>query len=123
LLSSSPLLDLVRAGAFVMLLFAAILIWVVLRNLEAPIKFGTRSGPALVGIALILFAMPIYGDVAGVEALADHGSLLRVFAGFLLPPGLFLMRPLGVGHQRGEAEETAPEAVSTEEPDVEDDES
>jgi hypothetical protein len=77
-----------------MLLFAAILIWVVLRNLEAPIKFGTRSGPALVGIALVLFALPIYGDVAGVESLANQGSLFRVFAGFLLPTGLYLMRPL-----------------------------
>ncbi|HYI46771.1 MAG TPA: hypothetical protein VE174_15040 [Actinomycetota bacterium] len=94
MLSSSPLLDLVRAGAFVMLLFAAILIWVVLRNLETPIKFGTRAGPALVGIALVLFALPIYGDVAGVESLADNGSLFRVFAGFLLPTGLYLMRPL-----------------------------
>ena len=97
MLSSSPLLDLVRAGAFVMLLFAAILIWVVLRNLEAPIRFGTRSGPALVGVGLVFFALPIYGDVAGVEALANQGSLIRVIAGILLPVGLYLMRPLTTG--------------------------
>lgn len=80
-----------------MLLFAAILIWVVLRNLEAPIKFGTRSGPALVGVALVLFALPIYGDVAGVESLANQGSIIRVLAGLLLPTGLYLMRPLTSG--------------------------
>ena len=94
MLSSSPLLDLVRAGAFVMLLFAAILIWVVIRNLDVPITFGTRAGPILTGVALVLFALPIYGDVAGVESLADHGSIFRIFAGALLPVGLYLMRPL-----------------------------
>src|SRR5687767_7314530 len=94
MLSSSPLLDLVRAGAFVMLLFSAILIMVVVRNLEHPIKFGTRMGPLLVGIGLVLFALPIYGDVAGAEILARPSPLLRILAGVVLPTGLYLMRPL-----------------------------
>ena len=96
MLSSSPLLDLVRAGAFVMLLFSAILILVVIRNLEAPIKFGTRSGPLLVGMGLVLFALPIYGDVAGAEILARPAPILRIIAGFVLPVGLYLMKPLGL---------------------------
>jgi hypothetical protein len=80
-----------------MLLFAAILISVVIRNLEGPIKFGTRSGPILVGLALVLFALPIYGDVTDVGLLIRQGSLFRVFAGILLPAGLYLMNPLAMG--------------------------
>lgn len=107
MLSSSPLLDLVRAGAFVMLLFAAILIWVVIRNLDVPVTFGTRAGPILTGIGLILFALPIYGDVAGVESLADNGSIFRLFAGATLPVGLYLMRPLTPAYH--EPERTEPD--------------
>jgi hypothetical protein len=105
MLSSSSLLDLVRAGAFVMLLFSAILILVVIRNLEAPIKFGTRTGPMLVGVGLVLFALPIYGDVAGAELLARPSPILRIIAGILLPVGLYLMKPLGRHRLIGESRE------------------
>ena len=78
-----------------MLLFSAILILVVIRNLEAPIKFGTRVGPLLVGLGLVLFALPIYGDVAGAEILARYASPFRIVAGLVLPTGLYLMKPFG----------------------------
>ena len=106
MLSSSPLLDLVRAGAFVMLLFSAILILVVIRGLEAPIKFGTRTGPMLVGVGLVLFALPIYGDVAGAELLARPSPFIRIIAGVLLPVGLYLMKPLSP--QQAVQEQEAP---------------
>lgn len=93
-MTTSPLLDLVRAAALVMLLFSAILIFVVIRNLEAPMKFGTRTGPLLVGMALVLFAVPIYADVAGSLALVRAGSVVRIGAALLLPAGLYLMKPL-----------------------------
>lgn len=105
MLSSSPLLDLVRAGAFVMLLFSAILILVVIRNLEAPIKFGTRLGPLLVGLGLVMFALPIYGDVAGAVILSGMAPGMRVLAGILLPVGLYLMKPLGRHRLAGDPEE------------------
>lgn len=88
-----------------MLLFSAILILVVIRNLESPIKFGTRVGPLLVGVGLVLFALPIYGDVAGAEILARPSPLLRIIAGILLPAGLYLMKPLGREHLIGEIPE------------------
>lgn len=93
-----------------MLLFSAILILVVIRNLEGPIAFGTRVGPLLVGVGLILFALPIYGDVAGVEVLVDPSHILRIIAGFLLPTGLYLMKPLGRQHYVGESEEPVDDA-------------
>ncbi len=77
-----------------MLLFAAILMLVVIRNVETPIRFGTRTGPLLVGLALAFFALPIYGDVVGSRFLDRPGSVIRVVAGILLPIGLYLMRPL-----------------------------
>jgi hypothetical protein len=92
--TSSPLLDLVRAAALVMLLFSAILIFVVIRNLEAPFRFGTRSGPLLVGLALVLFAIPIYAEVAGSAAMVRASSVFRIGAALLLPVGLYLMKPL-----------------------------
>lgn len=94
MLGASPLLDLVRAGAFVMLMFAAILIWVAIRNLEAPIRFGTRTGPVMVGIGLVLLALPIYGDIAGASLIARPGSVFRIVAAIVLPIGLYLMKPL-----------------------------
>jgi len=111
-LSSSPLLDLVRAGAFVMLLFAAILISVVIRNLEGPIRFGTRSGPILVGVSLVLFALPIYGDVTGTGFLVQQGSLFRVFAGLGLPTGLYLMHPFAIARTLEKEEQVEDEAES-----------
>ena len=105
MLSSSPLLDLVRAGAYVMLLFSAILILVVIRNLEN-VKFGTRVGPLLVGVGLVLFALPIYGDVAGAEILVRPSPILRIIAAALLLAGLYLMKPLSRHHSGGEAEES-----------------
>ena len=110
-MTESPLLDLVRSGAFVMLLFAAILIIFVIRNLEAPIKFGTRIGPVLVGIGLLLFALPIYGDVFGTRDLDTPGSLIRILAAILLPVGLYLMKPLAPQQEpRVTAEEGADDA-------------
>lgn len=114
-MSGSPLLDLVRAGAFIMLLFAAILILVVIRNVEAPIRFGTRTGPLLVGLALVFFALPIYGDVVGSRFLDQPGSVIRVFAGILLPIGLYLMRPLTAAQKASDKTET-PEQGDEHEP-------
>ncbi len=110
MLNSSPLLDLVRAGAFVMLLFSAILILVVVRRLEAPIRFGTRVGPLLVGIALVLFALPIYGDVGRAQSLVRPASALRIVGGIALPLGLYLMKPLGRHDTLSEPEESTDDA-------------
>ncbi len=114
-MGGSPLLDLVRAGAFIMLLFAAILILVVIRNVEAPIKFGTRIGPLLVGMGLVFFALPIYGDVVGSQFLDQPGSVIRLMAGILLPLGLYLMRPLTPAQAAAERAK----AEAAEEPEVE----
>ena len=103
MLSSSPLMDLVRAGALVMLLFAAILIWVVIRNLEAPIKFGTaprarvsRRRPRSVRSADLR-------GCSGRRVPYPSRVTFRVLAGFLLPVGLYLMRPLTSNGRRYEA--------------------
>ena len=101
-----------------MLLFAAILIAVVIRNLEAPIKFGTRIGPVLVGTGLVLFALPIYGSVMATQILDRPTPYLRILAAILVPVGLYLMKPL-TRHARAldpAAEAVEVEAVEVEEP-------
>ena len=73
-----------------MLLFAAVLISVVIRNTPGS-RRGLRIGPALVGLALILFAIPIYAAVIGTDDLNRFTASARVAGAILLPIGLYLL--------------------------------
>lgn len=81
-------IQLMQAGSLTMTLFAAILILVVTRNQKDP---GTRSRVALtmIGLSLLLFAIPLYGDTLGAEGFVDFGQVARVVAAVLLPYGLY----------------------------------
>jgi hypothetical protein len=89
----NPFIELMQAGAFIMLLFAAVLIMVVLRNVErATLKH--RAGPAVIGLALINFAIPVYAAVIGGTTFEAFTPIFRVTAAILLPVGLYLLAPL-----------------------------
>ena len=92
----NPFIELMQAGALIMLLFAVVLIFVVLRNVEGP-TMKLRVGPVVIGGALLLFATPVY---AAVISSSDFrfSSLFRVAAAILLPVGLYLLTPF-TGHQ------------------------
>jgi hypothetical protein len=90
---TSPLLDIERTGAFIMLAFAAILIFVVMRNVEAPVRFAAWTGPLLVIASLVLFTIPILSDILRSRPLSASYSLVNITAAVLLPVGLYLMRP------------------------------
>jgi hypothetical protein len=82
-----------EAGALIMLLFAVVLMMVVLKNLErAPPK--ARVGPIVIGIALLLFAIPIYASVTGSTWFDRFAPVARIAASLLLPIGLYLLTPL-----------------------------
>jgi hypothetical protein len=97
--TASPLLDIERTGAFIMLAFAAILIFVVMRNVKGPLKFAAWTGPVLVVAALALFTIPLLGDILRSNALSSRSHLLHIVAGVLLPVGLYLMRPATFAHE------------------------
>lgn len=82
------LIQLMQAGSLTMTLFAAILILVVTRNQKDP---ATRSRIALtmVGLSLLLFAIPLYGDTLGAERFVVFGQIARIAAAVLLPYGLY----------------------------------
>jgi hypothetical protein len=92
-MTASPLLDIERTGAFIMLAFAAILIFVVMRNVKTPVKFAAWTGPLLVAAALVLFTIPILGDILRSSTLTSRSSIFHITAAVLLPVGLYLMRP------------------------------
>ena len=106
----NPFIELMQAGAFIMLLFAAVLIMVVLRNVErATLKH--RAGPAVIGLALVNFAVPVYAAVIGGTTFEGFASIFRVTAAILLPVGLYLLAPLrdewsGTDGDRNPAPET-----------------
>ena len=84
------MIQLMQAGSLTMTLFAAILILVVTRNHKDP---ATRSRVALtmIGLSLLLFAIPLYGDTLGAERFVVFGQVARVAAAVLLPYGLYTL--------------------------------
>ena len=100
----NPFIELMQAGAFIMLLFAAVLISVVIRNMPARSP-KVRWGPALIGVSLLLFAIPVYASVAGTDDFERFSPLLRGLGAILLPIGLFLLGAFaeqGLGRNRRE---------------------
>ncbi len=96
----NPFIELMQAGALIMLLFAVVLISVVIRNMPGR-NLQLRWGPALIGIALLLFAIPIYASVIGTGDFDRFASISRILGAFLLPIGLFLLGAFGregLGH-------------------------
>lgn len=90
----NPFIELMQAAALIMLLFAAVLIMVVLRNADNRV-LKVRLGPAVIGAALLLFAIPIYASVLGSLTFERFSSVARSLAAILLPLGLYLMVPWG----------------------------
>lgn len=86
----NPFIELMQAGALIMLLFAAVLISVVIHNTSGS-KARLRVGPTVIGVALILFAIPIYASVIGTDELNRFITGARVVAAVLLPVGLYLL--------------------------------
>ena len=106
----NPFTQLMQAGAFIMLLFAAVLTLVVLRNVKEA-RRRARWGPIVIGASLILFAMPIYASVTGTRWFDRFSPAARIVAAILLPVGLYLLTALsqhnwrlGVGGVDGDAE-------------------
>lgn len=86
----NPFIELMQAGALIMLLFAAVLIFVVIRNTSGS-KTLVRIAPGIIGVALISFAIPIYAAVAGNEDFQRFTTAARVAGAVLLPLGLFFL--------------------------------
>ena len=85
---SDSLIQLMQAGSLTMTLFAAVLILVVTRNHKDP-RTRSRVALAMIGLALLLFAIPLYGDVLGSTRYERLGSISRIVAAVLLPYGLY----------------------------------
>ena len=104
----NPFIELMQAGALIMLLFAIVLISVVIRNLPGS-KLKVRWGPALIGVGLLLFAIPIYASVIGTHDFDRYTSILRISGAILLPIGLYLLGAIGeqgLGRYRHDHNET-----------------
>jgi len=86
----NPFIELMQAAALIMLLFAAVLISVVIRHTSGD-KTRIRIGPAVIGIALFLFAIPIYAAVIGTDEFQRFATGARVVGAILLPVGLYLL--------------------------------
>jgi len=86
----NPFIELMQAAALIMLLFAAVLISVVIRQVSGS-KSRIRIGPALIGLALVLFAVPIYASVIGTDDFTRFVTAARIAAAVLLPIGLYLL--------------------------------
>ena len=86
----NPFIELMQAGALIMLLFAAVLISVVIHNTSGS-KLRVRIGPAVIGAALILFAIPIYAAVIGTDDLNRFITGARIAGAVLLPVGLYVL--------------------------------
>ena len=85
----NPFIELMQAAALIMLLFAAVLMSVVIRHAGGA-KTRVRVGPALIGIALIFFAAPIYASVIGTD-VNRFTTGARMAGALLLPVGLYLL--------------------------------
>lgn len=85
----SAFIELMQAGALIMLLFATVLVSVVIRNTTGS-KRHLRIGPGVIGLALLFFAIPIYAAVieANVTGFTDSA---RIVGAILLPLGLYLL--------------------------------
>ena len=86
----NPFIELMQAAALIMLLFAAVLISVVIRHTSGA-KTRVRLGPVVIGVALILFAAPIYASVIGTDDLDRFTTGARMAAAIMLPVGLYLL--------------------------------
>jgi hypothetical protein len=86
----NPFIELMQAAALIMLLFGTVLISVVIRNTGGP-KARTGIGPAVIGIALVLFAIPIYASVIGTDDFDRFSATARGAGAVLLPIGLYLL--------------------------------
>src|SRR5688500_15802926 len=86
----NPFIELMQAAALIMLLFGTVLIAVVIRNTGGP-KARTAIGPAVIGIALLLFAVPIYAAVIGTNDFDRFSAWARGLGAILLPLGLYLL--------------------------------
>ena len=86
----NPFIELMQAAALIMLLFAAVLISVVIRHTSGA-KTRIRVGPAIIGVALILFAIPIYAAVIGTDDFNRFTTGARMAAALMLPVGLYLL--------------------------------
>ena len=90
----NPFIELMQAAALIMLLFAAVLISVTIRHTSGP-RYRARIGPAVIGTALILFAIPIYAAVIGTDDVNRFISAARIAGAILLPVGLYLLAVTG----------------------------
>jgi hypothetical protein len=86
----SAFIELMQAGALIMLLFATVLVSVVIRN-TAGSKRHLRIGPGIIGLALLFFAIPIYAAVIEANALTGFTDSARIVGAILLPLGLYLL--------------------------------
>jgi hypothetical protein len=86
----SAFIELMQAGALIMLLFATVLVAVVIRNTTGS-KRHLRIGPGIVGLALLCFAIPIYAAVIEANALTGFTNSARIVGAILLPLGLYLL--------------------------------
>jgi peptidoglycan/LPS O-acetylase OafA/YrhL len=75
-----------------MTFFAAILLLVVTRNVRDPRK-KLKAALAMISLALLLFAVPLFGEVLGSPVFERYGALARVAAAVFLPYGLYHLAP------------------------------
>lgn len=86
-------IQLMQAGSFTMTIFAAVLILVVTRNIEDPAR-KQKAGLMMIGLALLLFAFPLYGEVLGAIFFDRFGTVARIIASIFLPYGLYNLSPV-----------------------------
>lgn len=97
------LIQLMQAGSLTMTLFAAILILVVTRNHKDP-RTRSRVALSMIGLSLLLFAIPLYGEVLGAMRFARLGAVARIVGSVLLPYGLYSLgnhAPVALWASRG----------------------
>lgn len=87
-------IQLMQAGSFTMTIFAAVLILVVTRNIQDPLR-KQKAGLFLIGLSLLLFAFPLYGEVLGAIFFEQFGTIARIIAAVFLPYGLYNLAPAG----------------------------
>lgn len=85
---SDSMIQLMQAGSLTMTLFAAILILVVTRNHKDP-RTRSRVALAMIGLSLLLFAIPLYGEILQSVRYERLGSFSRIVGSILLPYGLY----------------------------------
>jgi hypothetical protein len=75
-----------------MTFFAAVLLLVVTRNVSDPRK-KRKAALGMISLALLLFAIPLFGEVLGSPVFERYGALARVVAAVFLPYGLYRLAP------------------------------